>query len=57
MQLKEAIIIAAISDLGVSVEDFCAACETRIKGKDSQACRLLDLILYLDDYEVSYRHG
>lgn len=52
MQLKETIISSAISELGVSVEAFCAAAEVRIKGKDSQACKLLDLILYLDDFEV-----
>ncbi len=52
VELKERIIMSAISDLGVPVEDFCAACERRIKGKDTQACKLLDMILYLDDFEV-----
>jgi hypothetical protein len=50
--MKEAIVASAVADMGCTPEAFAAACEVRMKGGDTQTRRMLDLLLYLDDFEV-----
>ena len=55
-RLRETIVSSAISELGCTQEAFVAACEGALKGsnraKSAATRKLLDMLLYVDDFRV-----
>ncbi len=54
--MKEEIVTSGIGELGCTAEAFLEACEASLKGsnrtRSQQTRSMLDLLLYLDDFEV-----